>query len=116
MQPCREVSREEARRLKTIGAGVFVESGRAFRLKESTPPPPLSLPPGPIETACTITFSEIQANVGITGGGEIGQPANRNLVARVQQKLAVYPFEWDKNSPLPFAKYARPDLSIAFAG
>ena len=114
--PCRTVPREEARRLKMIGAGYFIDSGRSFRLKESAPPPPLNLLAGPLETSATITLSEIQANVGITLGGDVGIPADKNLVLRAQFKIAAYPFTWDKHSPLPFASYAQPRIAIAVAG
>jgi hypothetical protein len=114
--PCRIVSRQEARRLKAVAAGSFIDNGRAFRLKESAPPPPLKLLGGPLETSATITLAELQANVGITVGGDVGTPADKSLVLRAQFKIAAYPFAWDKNSPLPFATYAQPRIAIAVAG
>jgi hypothetical protein len=103
--PCREVSRIEARRLKQAGAGVFIEHGRAFRLKESAPPPPCGFLPGTLETAATISLSEIQANVGIA--------PTPNLVIRAQQKIRAYPNVFDQLACLARGAWVRPQVQIS---
>jgi hypothetical protein len=122
MSPCREVSRDEARRLKQIGAGCFIEHGRAFWLHQLSPPPPIVYPPGPLETATTITLSEIHANCGITGGGERGTPADNRLVERAQHKIRSYPHIFDKLAVLARVRFVRkpsrirPQVAIAVQG
>jgi hypothetical protein len=106
--PCREVSRIEARRLKQAGAGVFIEHGRAFRLKDPAPPLPISFLPGPLETAATITLSEIQANVGIAPSPQ--------LVARAQRKIRCYPHVFDELAVLARGSWIRPQIQISIAG
>lgn len=106
--PCREVSRIEARRLKQAGAGVFIEHGRAFRLKEPSPPPPCGFLAGPLETAATITLSEIEANVGIA--------PSPNLVIRAQHKIRAYPHVFDQLAVLARGSWARPMIPIEVTG
>jgi hypothetical protein len=116
MQPCRMVSRIEARRLKQCGAGSFIDHGRAFRLKEPTPPLPIALLPGLLKAAATITLAEIEANVGITEGGEPGTPANANLVRRAQFKIAAYPHIFDDLAVTARGSWLRSTVRIAVAG
>jgi hypothetical protein len=102
--------------LKQIGAGSFIESGRAFRLHQPSPPPPISYLPGPLETATTITLSEIHANCGITGGGEIGTPADKRLVERAQHKIRAYPHIFDDLAVLARGSWMRQKIAIAVQG
>lgn len=103
--PCREVSRMEARRLKASGAGCFIEHGRAFRLKQPSPPPPCGFLRGLLETATTITMSEVEANVGIA--------PTLNLVLRAQHKIRAYPHVFDQLAILARGSWIRPQVRIA---
>ena len=106
-QPHELVSRDRARRLKSTGVGVFIEHGRAFRLHQPSPLPSISLTPGQIETATTLTVSEIQANVGITPG-DPGVPPNRELVRRAQFKVRLYPRIFDNLAVLAHGSRFQP--------
>ncbi len=118
MKPCREVSREAARKLKDIGAGKFVDNGRSFQLNQGTPLAYADyqaehLPPAPLNVAETITFAEIQANVGITAGGEPGWPADRNTVRRAQQKIRAYPHIFDDLAVVARGSWLKSPVRIA---
>jgi hypothetical protein len=105
--PCRTVSRIEARRLKQTGAGKFIDHGRNFRLHSTAPPLPITLPPGPLQSATTITISEVQANVGIA--------ARSALVKRAQHKIRAYPHIFDGLAVLARGSWMRPAVQIAVA-
>ncbi len=120
MRPCREVSRDAARKLKDIGAGKFVDNGRSFQLNQATPVAPVfidaeCLAPAPLSTAETITFAEIQANVGITSGGEPGWPADRNTVRRAQQKIRAYPHIFDDLAVVARGSWLKSPIRIVVA-
>ena len=99
------VSRIEARRLKQISAGKFIDNGRNFRLNSTTPPLPIALPPGPLQSATTITISEVEANVGIA--------ARSALVKRAQHKIRAYPHVFDDLAVLAHGSRMRPPVQIA---
>jgi hypothetical protein len=105
--PCRIVSRIEARRLKQIAAGKFIDNGRNFRLNCTAPPLPIVLPPGPLQSATTITNSEVEANVGIA--------ARSALVKRAQHKIRAYPHVFDDLAILARGSWMRPAVQIAVA-
>jgi hypothetical protein len=121
MKPCREVSRYAARKLKDIGSGKFVDNGWSFQLSQTTPVPQceyleaVNLPPAPLGVAETITFAEIQANVGITSGGEPGLPANRNAVRRAQAKIRAYPTIFDKLAVIARGRWVKTPIQIVVA-
>jgi hypothetical protein len=104
-EPYRTVSRQEARCMKQTGAFFFIDHGRALRSKLPRPPLPVSFLPGLLETAATITLSEIEANVGIA--------PTRALVEQAQQKVRAYPHIFDNLAVLARGSWMRPQHEIA---
>ena len=85
--PCRMDLRTECRRLKHAGLGKFINHGKGFRLHErSTARPRLGYKPSRSgDSNASISFDEMQANVGITDD-PVGFPASRARVSAARAK------------------------------
>ena len=86
--PCTVQSRDTCRAWTREGKGKFVNRGEAFRLYERSTAKerlPYFLSRS-AESAASISFDEMQANVGITND-PVGFPANRATVRKARQKI-----------------------------
>ena len=83
--------------MKRGGIGWFIDHGKAFRLLKRAPELPIMDHPrrvlGSIESAATITVSEMRANVGDVDES-VRNP--RETVKRAQAKVKLYPFIFDR--------------------
>ena len=103
-RPAKIWLRSECREHNKV-SGRFFNNGKAFRLFSPSPKiyavSASSLrPQNVVPAASTISFSELQANVGIAGPKGDSSPAPRHLVRNAQAKIKAYPFVHDTQAVL----------------
>lgn len=113
--PCRMETKAALRDMKRAGDGRFFNHGKAFRLAVRSPmrrAPLLRFGPSRSkDSPASISFAEMQANVGIAGEVRDWQenaPAPRHLVRRAQEKIAAIGADvtYDPTAPLAFGRWA----------
>lgn len=102
-RPAKQVLRSEAHELKRQNIGKFINNGKAFRLKQSAPAtgrrflPFRITKPGTIDSHCSISYEEMQANLGIVEE-TVRNP--RAVIMMAQEKIAWYPHVYDEQATL----------------
>jgi hypothetical protein len=119
--PKQLMTREDCRNAKQDGRGKFFDNGKKFRLFASRP----KLYPvtaaslrssNVLPQACTITTSELLANVGIAGTPE-DVAAPRHLVREAQEKIRAYMHKSmrETQAPTAYGRWPSPMGAIQIA-
>jgi hypothetical protein len=102
-KPARLLPRSDVHELKRQNIGKFINNGKAFRLNQCSPAtsrrfsPFRITKPGTFESHSSISFEEMEANLGIVEE-TVRNP--RAVIMMAQEKVAWYPHVYDENAVL----------------